>query len=220
MPAIVFDLDGTLVDSAPDLHMAAVSMARSLNIAEPTLPDVTSYIGNGIPVLVKKCLVAAGAPEDSEFQEQAVTVFMEAYGAAPADLTVPYPGVVDALKALAGQGATMGVCTNKAEKMAKLVLNDTGLLSFFDVVIGGDTLSWRKPDPRPLTRAIAELGGSVEKSFYVGDSEVDAETAKAAGVTFALYSGGYRKTPVSDLPHDFLFDRFEDLAGYCFPGRP
>ncbi|MEQ9487837.1 MAG: phosphoglycolate phosphatase [Alphaproteobacteria bacterium] len=219
MPAIVFDLDGTLVDSAPDLHMAAVIMAGSLGIAEPTLKEVTSYIGNGIPMLVRRCLTAAGIAENDEILDQAVKVFMESYGRAPADLTVPYPGVADALTVLSGSGAPLGVCTNKAEAMATLVLEGTGLLPFFDVVIGGDRLAWRKPDPRPLTQAVSDLGGTVSESIYVGDSEVDAETAKAAGIRFALYSGGYRKTPVSELPHDFLFEKFADLPGFCLSDR-
>lgn len=219
MPSIVFDLDGTLVDSAPDLHMAAVVMAESLGIAEPTLAEVTSYIGNGIPMLVRRCLTAAGVAENDEIMDRAVKAFMQSYGEAPADLTVPYPGVVDALTVLTESGASLGVCTNKAESMATLVLEGTGLLPFFDVVIGGDRLAWRKPDPRPLAQAVSDLGGAVLESIYVGDSEVDAETAKAAGIRFALYSGGYRKTPVSELPHDFLFEKFADLPGFCLSDR-
>ena len=117
--------------------------------------------------------------------------------------------MVDALEVLREAGFGLGVCTNKFHAPSVQILDALDLSRFFDVVIGGDSLPVKKPDPAPLHAAFGTLRASPE--FYVGDSEIDAETAKRSGIAFGLFTKGYRKTPVEDLPHSFSFDDFSTL---------
>ncbi len=138
-------------------------------------------------------------------------VTLSHYNAASSDLTRPYPGMVAALEWLQGEGFVLGLCTNKPEAPARKILEEMDLARFFSAVVGGDSLAVKKPDPEPLRAVFRALG--VESGLYVGDSEVDAETARAAGVPFALFTLGYRKTPVEDMPHTHAFDDFAALPG-------
>ena len=203
---IVFDLDGTLVDSVADLHAAMAEVLRAEGAAALDLAEVRGFIGHGIPDLVARCAGAAGvAPER---HGPMVEAMLRIYGANPATLTRPYPGVVAALDILATRGHKLGLCTNKALAPTLAILRATGLFSFFSTVIGGDSLPQRKPDPAPLHAAFAALGAP---GLYVGDSEVDAETARRASLPFALYLEGYRKAPPEALAHDFAFVDWADL---------
>ena len=206
--ALVFDLDGTLIDSAPDIHAAANRLMAEMKLKPFDLTTITSYIGNGIPKLVERCLAAAGADADENGLEQAIARFKSFYAEEPALRTRPYPGVVEALAELSHAGCRLGVCTNKAEDLSLAALEQLGMARSFEVLIGGDTLPTRKPDPAGLLHAIAQLGASVEDALYVGDSEVDAETAQAAGLRFAFFTGGYRKSPIEAISH---WRRFEDM---------
>lgn len=207
-PAIVFDLDGTLVDSAPDLHLALNRVLEEEGVAPVTLAETAGFIGHGIPHLVGLARAARGLPPA---REAAMTAAMfRHYLAAPAGLTRPYPGVPEALAALTAAGFRLGLCTNKALAPTEEILRGLDLRRHFAVVIGGDSLPERKPDPAPLRAAFAPLGRPV---LYVGDSEVDAATAAAAGIPFGLFTRGYRKTPAADLPHRFGFDDFGALPG-------
>ncbi|MCC0076812.1 MAG: phosphoglycolate phosphatase [Rhodobacter sp.] len=206
--AIVFDLDGTLIDSAPDIAAAANRMLADIGQPPLDLATVTRFIGNGIPNLVRLVMEARGIPAD---QHPAMNDRMLAhYTAHPADLSRPYPGVVAALEAFRAAGYRLGVCTNKLHAPSMQILNALDLTRHFAVVIGGDSLPVKKPDPAPLHAAFSALG---EAALYVGDSEVDAETAANAGIRFALFTLGYRKTPVEELPHAFAFDDFTTLPG-------
>ena len=207
----VFDLDGTLIDSAPDIHAAANRLMLEMGLAAFDLNTITSYIGNGIPKLVERCLASAGAPSDRATLNHAIACFKALYAEEPALRTRPYPGVVEALDAFAAAGCAMGVCTNKSEDLSRAALRDLGIASYFDVVIGGDTLPTKKPDPAGLHEAVRSLGGSAATALYVGDSEVDAETAANAGLRFALFTGGYRKSPVMTILHWHAFDDMRAL---------
>lgn len=209
--AVVFDLDGTLVNSAPDLHAAAAGMAAELDLPAPGLADIVSYMGNGIPALVTQCLDAAGLPPAAPAREAALARFLALYEAAPAALTTPNPGIDGLLSGLRDKGVRLGVCTNKPEGASWQVLRATGLASFFDALVGGDTLPVRKPDPTPLRTVFDRLGAGGFRRVYVGDGEVDAQTAAAAAIPFALFTGGYRKTSVSAIAHDLAFDTFDAL---------
>lgn len=208
--AIVFDLDGTLVDSAPDLHAAACAMLDERGLPPVTLDQVKSFVGNGIGKLVERCLDAVGYPDDPPGRAAALESFRAHYGADPAALTRPYTGVETMLADLAGDGYALGVCTNKPVEMAVDLLRQLGLFRYFGSVVGGGTVAALKPDPAPLVHCLAALGAAT--ALYVGDSETDAATARAAGVPFALYSGGYRKSAVEAFEAAFVFDRFEALA--------
>ncbi len=210
MGAIVFDLDGTLVDSAPDIAAAANRMLAAFG--HPALPQaqLTSFVGHGIPHLVHR-IIDACAFDPAMHGDMNARMLVE-YEANPADLTRPYPGVVTALEALRDWGHVLGVCTNKNHGLSVQILDALNLSGFFDVVIGGDSLAVKKPDPAPLHAAYAAL--SAPPLLYVGDSEVDAQTAQNAGLDFALFTLGYRQTPVEDLPHRMAFDHYDALATF------
>jgi phosphoglycolate phosphatase len=198
---IVFDLDGTLIDSAPDIHAAACRVLAEEGLAPMTPAEVRGMIGHGVAHLVGRLLAAHGLPPEGAQHARMTASFTAGYEGA-VHLTRPYPGVVPALARLAATGARLGICTNKPHAATLAVLDHLGL-GPFGVVVGGDSLAVRKPAPAPLRAALAALGDG--PALYVGDSEVDAETAAAAGVPFLLYTEGYRRAPVTALPHAAAF---------------
>lgn len=207
--AIVFDLDGTLVDSVGDLQAALNAVLAAEGAVPVTLAETRGFIGHGIPALVRAARESRGIGPD---RHQAMTSAMfDHYQRTPARLTRPYPGAVACLTALRDRGHPLGLCTNKALEPTLAILRSLQLEGFFQTVVGGDSLPQKKPDPAPLYAAFAPLGDAL---LFVGDSEVDAETAVAAGVRFALHTEGYRKTAVQDLPHGFAFGDFAALTGF------
>jgi phosphoglycolate phosphatase len=209
--AAIFDLDGTLVDSAPDIRVAANTVLEAQRLAGLTLEETRSFIGAGAPVFVERMAAARLPAPDPERVAAMLAQFLDLYEGA-VTLTRPYPGVRAALESLAAGGWQLGLCTNKPEAPTRALLAHLDLARFFPVVVGGDTLPVRKPDPAPLRHAVAALGASAP--VFVGDSETDAATAAAAGVPFALYTEGYRQRPVASLPHDWAFDDFAALPGW------
>jgi len=206
--ALIFDLDGTLIDSAPDLHHAANTVLSHENLPEISFEQARSFIGKGAPVLISRVMQAVGLPEDPAEHARLLALFMREYDKPPA-LTRLYPGVMDALARLRAMGLPMGLCTNKPARPTHIALDHFGLAPFLSAVACAETLPQRKPDPAPLCHVLAELGTA--SALYVGDSEVDAETAQRAGLPFALYTEGYRHTAVADLPHARVFDHFDAL---------
>ena len=206
---IVFDLDGTLVDSVPDLAAAVNVMLVGEGRAPLDIPTVTGFVGNGLPKLVERAIAHAGLEPADHDRLTAVT--LAAYKADPTGRTRVYPGVEECLARLQSAGHRLGLCTNKPHAPALDVLAHFNLARHFDVVIGGDSLAVKKPDPEPLLQALVALGEG--PALFVGDSEVDAETALRAGVGFALFTEGYRRGPVEALPHRFAFSKFRELRG-------
>ncbi len=204
---IVFDLDGTLVDSLPDIAGAVNSMLAEVNRDALSLSTVCSFVGNGLPNLVGK--VIDHCDMDMSQHAELTRMTLHHYNKRSSDLTVPYPGVCDSLATLQGAGFTLGLCTNKPEAPARHVLDALELAQFFDVVIGGDTFERRKPDPAPLHAAFDHLGDGPR--LFVGDSEVDAETAQRAKVPFLLFTEGYRKNPIEQLAHTASYSNSADL---------
>ena len=209
-PALIFDLDGTLIDSAPDIHACANKIFVSKGLEPFAFDVVKGFIGNGVGVLVSRLLQSRGLPSDGTLHAEMVSDFVNIYEEA-FDLTTVYPGAPEALEALAAVGFQMGVCTNKPQGPARAALRHFGLDRHIRSVIGGDSLATRKPDPAPLLAAIAGL--DAPRGILVGDSEVDAATAKAAGVSFALFTQGYRKAPVESLGAKLIFDDYRALPG-------
>jgi phosphoglycolate phosphatase len=207
--SIVFDLDGTLIDSAPDIRAAINRTLADEGQALLDLSTVISFIGHGLPNLVAKAMGARGIDMGQHARLTAVT--LDHYNAASNDLTRPYPGVMEVLAQLRGQGHRLAICTNKPEAPARKVLDQFGMAHLFDAVVGGDTLAARKPDPAPLHHAFAALGAST--GLYVGDSEVDADTAQAAGLPFAFFTQGYCHIPHDTVPCIARFDHFDALPG-------
>ena len=207
MTAIVFDLDGTLIHSAPDIHAAVASVLLAEGYAPLPLDTITSFIGNGVPVLIERVMAARGLPVADHARLMAD--FHARYEADPSRLTRLYPGVRAALEAFRADGIALGICTNKPEAITHEILGRFALTDVFPVVIGGDTLPVRKPDPAMLLDCFRQLGA--EGGLYVGDSEVDAETAERAGLPFALFTAGYRRGPAEAMRATFAFDDFARL---------
>jgi len=211
--AVVFDLDGTLVDSVADIHAATAAFLGENGLAPLDLATITGFVGNGVPVLMERVLRAAGQAADPQSVAARLPRFLEIYGAAPSALSRLYPGVAEALGELQAADIVLGICTNKPEAPARQMVEDLGIAGFFSALVGGDSLPQRKPDPAPLRRAAEDLSVDLAALVYVGDSEVDAATALAAEVPFLLFTEGYRKSPVEALQHQARFDHFAQLPG-------
>lgn len=205
---IVFDLDGTLIDSAPDIHAAGNAVLEAEGLAQISYDQARSFIGNGARVFLERMERASAGTNDPPRTERMRRLFAQKYERAHA-LTRVYPGVEEALHRLRDEGWQLGLCTNKPIAPTRAVLAHLRLTPLFATIVGGDTLPVMKPDPAPLMKAMRALGeGPV---VYVGDSEVDAATAVAADVPFALFTEGYRKTPVDTIPHSRAFDDWSHL---------
>ena len=197
--SIVFDLDGTLVDSAPDLHCCTNILMDEMGLPKLGLPTVTGFIGHGVGPLVDSALKANGAGQSGARLAKTIARFTDIYAADPAKFCEPFDGVMDTLAALKHGGHKLAICTNKAYRLARLVVDAVGLDEFCPVLIGGDSLPQRKPDPAPLYECVRLLGDDF--CVYVGDSETDAGTAQNADAPFMLHTKGYRETPVHELYH-------------------
>ncbi|MBL4871640.1 MAG: phosphoglycolate phosphatase [Robiginitomaculum sp.] len=205
--SIVFDLDGTLVDSAPDLHYCTNVLMDEMGLPPLDLPTVTGFIGHGIGPLVESALQKNNAGQSGAKLAKIIARFSDIYAADPAKFCLPYDGVLDTLKTLKGNGHKLAICTNKAYRLARLVVDAIGLDKYCPVLIGGDSLPLRKPDPAPLYECVDLLGDNF--CLYVGDSETDAGTAQNAQCPFFLHTKGYRKTPVRDLYHTTSFSNWD-----------
>ena len=209
MTAIVFDLDGTLIDSVGDIHAALNQMLGRAGRNPLDRDTVTSFVGKGSSNLVKRVIDHVGLPNDAVSHTNYLTEFLDIYTSAPARFTTVFDQVHEVLKDFQSSGIALGLCTNKPQGATDVVLEEFGLAAFFGSIVGGDRLSSRKPDPAMLHLVMEEL--AVERCLFVGDSEVDVATAKAAGVPIALFTQGYRQTPVAELAPDFDFDDFKNL---------
>lgn len=215
-PALLFDLDGTLVHSVPDLRVAANKLLAEDGRRSLTDAEVQGMVGNGVRKLVERCYRATGGIPGGEDSVDAaldalVPRFMVHYDAHPADLTKPFEGVSAALEALRAAGHPMAVCTNKPLDPALAILAQLGLAHFFDVVIGGGSTGFLKPHPEPVRAALRRLGVEPGDAIFVGDSENDVGAARAAGLQVICLSFGYRHCPAEDLGGDILIDHFREL---------
>ena len=207
---IVFDLDGTLIDSAQDICLIVNSILGDLEREALSLDVVRSFIGEGAAVLISRVMAARGLSESSGLHEKLLVQFISRYETMAVESPF-YPGVSVALDELRGSGHCLGLCTNKPEGPTRAVMRQSGLDKILDAMIAGGMVDSRKPEPDMLQHVVKEMGGA--PALYVGDSETDAETARRAGIPFALFSGGYRKSPVDDIHHDWVFDHFDELNG-------
>ena len=206
---LVFDLDGTLVDSAPDLHAALNLMLRERGHPALSLLQVKRMIGDGVPALVARALAASGA--DQRDAAKALPRFLELYEANPTELSRPYPGVPETLATLRRRGYRTAVCTNKPQQATIAVMQGLDLLPLFDGIAGGDRFAVRKPHPGHLLQLIAELGARPERSVMIGDNENDAAAARSAAVPVVLMRYGYARVDPGSLAADVLLDRFSEL---------
>jgi phosphoglycolate phosphatase len=205
---LVFDLDGTLADTAPDLTAAlnhALGEMGRPSIAQDAVRDM---VGHGARALLRKGLAATGAVSE-ELVDAGFPIFLDFYSTHICDGTTAFEGVEETLDALAARGIALAICTNKLEGLSRSLVAALGWTDRFPVIIGGDTLAVRKPDPAPLYEAIARSGGG--RAVFVGDSITDADTARAAQVPLVAVSFGFSDRPVADLGAAVVIDHYRQL---------
>ena len=207
--AIIFDLDGTLVDSAPDLADALNSVLRSEGLQEQTLDAVKGMVGAGAKVLMQRGFAANGTALSESEAERLLPAFLADYRARATSKTRLMPGAQRLLIELAAAGVGLGLCTNKPEDITRQILGDLAVAAHFGSIVGGDTTPSKKPDPGPLLHALEELGCPVDEALMVGDSAADAGAARAAGTGLALVTFGYSRVPVAELEPDHLIEHFD-----------
>ncbi len=214
---VMFDLDGTLIDSVPDLAAAVEKMLLSLGRAPVGVEAVRLWIGNGARVLVRRALagdIDHDQVDESE-AEKALEIFMEAYAGSHKQTAV-YPGVRDTLKWLHKHGVEMALITNKPERFVAPLLDDLKLGRYFRWIIGGDTLPQQKPDPAALLFVMQMAGVAPSQAVFVGDSRNDIQAAKAAGVASVALTYGYNHgRPISEESPSLVIDNLRALLPGC-----
>jgi phosphoglycolate phosphatase len=208
---LIFDLDGTLIDSAPDLHRSLNAVLTEQGRTAVSLADIRAMVGDGAAKLVERGFADTGDRVDPAALPALVQRFLHHYSAGGHALTRAFPGVADTLIALGTHGCRLGVCTNKPYAPTMEILDLLGLTRFFGAVSGGDSLPVRKPDPGHLLGTLDLLGAAAERAVMIGDSANDVAVARAAGVPAVVVSYGYTLTPVEELGADAIIDRFDEL---------
>jgi phosphoglycolate phosphatase len=209
--AVVFDLDGTLVDSAPDIQQALNFVLEADGVAAVDLPSVRLMIGGGPRVLIERALRKLDVATDVARVDRLTADFRVAYTKQGNKLTRLYPGARNCLTQLRQQGMAVGLCSNKPESNCEQVLTDLGIRGLFDVVQGSASGLPMKPDPAPLLATVDRLGRTKERVLYVGDSKTDVDTARSAGVAVALVRSGYTAIPADSLGADLVIDGLADI---------
>ncbi len=212
---IAFDLDGTLVESAPDL----IGTLNAILIAEGFEPlpydQGRPLIGRGARWLLQRGLAAAGAQNPAARADALFDRFIDHYCAHIADESRPFPGVIGALEILKAAGAKLVVCTNKRTDLSRSLLAELDMAGLFDGVVGADAVSAIKPDAAHLIEAVAAVGGDLARTVMVGDAATDAGSARAAGTPLILVDFGYTEIPAAEVAPDILLHHFDDLVDAC-----
>jgi phosphoglycolate phosphatase len=207
--AIVFDLDGTLIDSAAELRQALNGALGSMGRRALSAREVTSMIGDGIIRLTERALAATGTPLTDAALDRAVTAVKEAYADLPPSSL--YTGARETLADLTGRGVALALCTNKPIDATNQLLAQLGIADFFQAVAGGDSYPTRKPDPMPVRGVLARLGVAPSAGVMIGDSSNDIAAGRAAGLTTVAVSYGYSLIPVESLGADMVVDHLPDV---------
>jgi phosphoglycolate phosphatase len=210
-PTIVFDLDGTLIDTAPDLvDTLNVVFARE-GLQQLPYETARNLIGGGARAMIARGMEQDGLAVAPAKLEQMFADFIAHYTEHVADRSRPFPGLIDALDALADDGCKFAVCTNKLERLSILLLDKLKLADRFAAICGQDTFGVQKPDPEVLRRTVAAAGGSLDQSVMIGDSLTDIRTARAAGIPVIAVDFGYTERSVSELDPDRIISHFAEL---------
>ena len=210
---IIFDLDGTLIDTAPDLMIAHNHVMRKFGYETKTTADIRNLVGKGAASLITRSVWGRAQKEfnqidNQKIKKEMVKEFIDYYGKNIAIESKLINGIKQFLDWAKQNNISMGVCTNKQDYLAVDLLKQIKIYDYFEYVAGGNTFNYCKPDPRHLTDVIEIMQGKIEKSIMIGDSETDAETARAAGVPFILLENGYTEKKVSEINHDYLIKDF------------
>lgn len=213
---VVFDLDGTLIDTAPDLIETLNVILRNERLPAVPYEEARLMIGGGARKMLELGLKADGRPTSGPDMERMFEDFLAYYAEHVADRSRPFPGLEGALDALAAKGCKFAVCTNKLERLTMLLLNALNMTSRFEFICGQDTFSTMKPDPEVLRRTIQKSGGDVSRAVMVGDSATDINTAKAAQVPVVAVDFGYTEIPVDKLGPDRVISHFNALPHAVF----
>ncbi len=214
-PTIVYDLDGTLADTAGDLMGALNTVLIHEGLAPLPVENAGSMLGAGGRALLARGFAAAGRRLAPVKLEALFGDFLAHYNTHIAERTRLFPGVLDALDAFSGAGWIQAICTNKMEGSAILLMEKLGVADRFAFICGQDTFGVGKPDPKPLIETIAASGGARSRAIMVGDSLTDIRTARAAGLPVIAVDFGYTDVPVAELGPDLVISRFDELAAAC-----
>ena len=209
LPALIFDLDGTLVDTAPDLLGAlnVVLLAEGRRVVD--IGDLRHLVGHGARAMLGEAMTMTGGKVDDARLPALIDAFIAHYRAHIADRSRPFPHVEETLAALARDGARMGVLTNKPQELTVPLLAALGLAKYFGAIHGAGRFDYVKPDPRVFHHVVEELGGG--NAIMIGDSRTDVTTARAAGVPVILLSYGYTPEPASTLGANLVIDDFSKI---------
>ncbi len=212
--AVMIDLDGTMLDTARDLASAANLMLDELGLPEVDPGTIETFIGKGVANLVRRTLAEStgDAPSEAYF-EKALEIYEARYGAVLSRESRPYPGVVEGLEKMKASGFRLACVTNKVERFTLPLLKDTGLYDFFDIVLSGDSLPRKKPDPMPLLHACGHFGIEPSEMLLIGDSINDVQAARAAGCAIFCVPYGYNEgRDVRELDSDAIVESLFDAA--------
>ncbi len=207
--ALIFDLDGTLIDSKRDLIHSVNAMLGEMGRARLDEETISGYIGHGAPLLVSRAL---GSTAKEEELRRALQFFLAYYEEHKMDTTCAYPGIPDALAELSRKKAPMAVLTNKPVKISVRILESLGLASYFRVIYGGNSFETKKPDPLGAKKILTEFGAQPHETMLVGDSEVDVQTARNAGAIAAAVNYGFGVHDRKQYPADIYLDKLSDLV--------
>ena len=210
---ILFDLDGTLVDTAPDLMTAHNHVMKKFGYSTRSVDEIRNLVGKGASVLIGRSIWGSAKKEfskitDDKIKNEMVKEFINFYGKNIVKDSKLIKGVLEFLKWAKSKNISMGVCTNKQEHLAIDLLKKIEIYDYFEYVAGGNTFEYCKPDPRHLTSIIEIMNGDIKKSLMVGDSENDADAAKSAGIPMILVEDGYTDRKVEQIHHDHLVKDF------------
>ena len=210
---ILFDLDGTLVDTAPDLMNAHNYVMKKFGYETKSTDDIRKLVGQGAGSLIGRSVWGQAKKEfsqvdDGKIKKEMVTEFIDFYGKNIVNESKLINGVYDFLKWSKENKISMGVCTNKQEHLAVDLLKKIKIYDFFEYVAGSNTFDFCKPDPRHLTNVIEIMQGNIKKSIMIGDSESDGNAANTAGIPFILLENGYTEKNANEIPHDHLIRDF------------
>jgi phosphoglycolate phosphatase len=218
--AIVWDLDGTLIDSAHDLATALNTVLQEQGQHSLAIPLVRTLIGGGVGKLIERAFRSSSSELDAAAVESLVPRFMEIYRRCATERTRLSPGVREVLERFYHAGVRMGICTNKPEAVTRQILGALDIHRYFDSVVGGDSTAYKKPHPLPLQSCMGQLDVTPERCIMVGDSAADVGAARAAGLAVILVPDGYTGAPTENLGADFVLDNISDLPVRIAQFRP